>query len=113
MVQVIHDHLQFWLVNRSKIALLGQVLAHQTIGILIGAALAARIRPTEIRQAAQSGIELFMPSKLPTIVSGDGLILIPIRNSINNPFQSRNTFNRIVLCLQGLERLHQMVFKQS
>ena len=40
------------------------------------------------------------------------VILIPIRNSINNPFPTGDALDRLMLRLQSPERLHQMVFKQ-
>ena len=40
------------------------------------------------------------------------LLLIPIRNSFNNPIPTRNAFDRVVLRLHHFERRHQMIFKQ-
>jgi transposase len=41
-----------------------------------------------------------------------GIILIPIRNSINNPVPCDNAFNGCMLSLHGFQGLHQVIFKQ-
>ena len=68
MVESVHDELEFFGRNRTKVAMLGQILSYQSIGVLTGATLPGSVGMCEVDANAEIGGDVLMVSELTTIV---------------------------------------------
>ncbi len=70
MIQTIHDHRKFLVSHDMKRSGLGQVLAHQAVGIFVASPLPSGIGVSEVGCGFEGMIDLGMPGKLQAVVKG-------------------------------------------
>src|ERR1700740_3450602 len=72
-VEAVGDGIELVLAVDREVSAFWQVLTHQPVGVLAGAALPRAVRIAEVHAHAGGGAELLMPGHFLTLVVGEAL----------------------------------------